>query len=142
MAATIDLAEARSARRAQSALQAAVAAAEATTGERYRLTGDGLLRLRPGGFPELVCGRIDVLGNAYDPEARASGMLVRFLDRNREEVRLVVPHRLFRRSPFDLARLLARRGFTVRPSRAAARAVKAYLAAFGEPESDPSGRAC
>jgi hypothetical protein len=138
MAATIDLAEARNARRAQSALQAA----EAATGERYRLTGDGLLRLRPGAFPELVCGRIDVLGDSYDAEARASGPLVRFLDRDGEEVRLVVPRRLLRGPPFNLARLLARRGFTVRPSRGAARAVKAYLAAFGELEGDPSGCAC
>jgi len=125
----IDLVEIRMLRRAGDAARAGIAAVEARSGERYRMTADGLLRHRPGAFPELVCARIDVLGESYDPQARTWGTLVQFLDRDRRPVRLVVPHRLFRTPRFDLVRLLARRGFTVRPGRAAARALTDYLRA-------------
>ena len=139
---TIDLAEARMLRRAREGVPAAVAAVEAKTGERYRMTAGGLLRHRPGAFPEMVCERIDVLGEGYDAAARSWGLLVQFLDRDGEAVRLVLPHRLFRSARFDLVRLLARRGFTVRPGRAAARVLRDYLAAFRALEAGTPGRAC
>ena len=139
---TIDFAEARTLRRARAASDAAVAVLEAVTGEHYRMTATGLLRHRPGRFPELVCECIDVLGEAYDADARAWGTLVRFLDRDREEVRLIVPARLFRTRGFDLVRLLARRGFTMRGGRAAARVVREYVAALRDLADGVPGPLC
>ena len=138
----IDLGEARMRRYAQEAVPRALAALEAQTGHRYRMTATGLLRLYAGAFPEFVCERIDVLGDAYDSDARTWGTLVQFLDRDRKEVRLIVPPRLLRSRRFLLARVLAARGFTVRPGRAAARALTIYVAAFRDLGDSVLGHAC
>jgi uncharacterized protein (DUF927 family) len=106
---------------------AAAADAEARVAARFTMTADGLYKNVPGKFPERICDHFDVLGETREPATKAFGLLVAFRDRDMREVEYVIAREAFTGESLDLTRALARRGFSIRPGRAAANALAEYL---------------
>lgn len=140
----VDISDVRK-RRGKAATRAAItnaAVADPATAEstdarqaaRFTMTADGLYRNIPGKFPEFICAHFEVLGETIEPEARSWGLLLAFRDRDAQEAEFVATRDQFTGEGPELAKALAKRGFRIRPGRAAANALSEYLFALESPE--------
>lgn len=140
----VSISEARKRRRAKAATRDAIASApvadpegaegaEARQAGRFRMTAEGLYRHLPGRFPEFLCAFFEVLGETYEAEPTAWGLLLAFRDRDMRPVEFVASRAAFTGDSVELTKALAQRGFNIRPGRVVATAFSEYLYTLQSP---------
>lgn len=107
---------------------------------RYQVRDDGVFHIVPdngGGAQRLVriSDRLEGVSLARDADSSGWSVLLRFQNRDGEEVELLIPHRTLLGDGLDAIRQLADAGLRVEPGRPALEALKQYLATL-----DPKDR--